>query len=93
MKLEIPPTVICACFILHNYCEKNKLYVDEEVVDVDKELVVDVDVDEEIVKSQIEILKNNEKNYKNISDAIFSFDSGKGTITRKPMTQYIKHCS
>ena len=44
LKLEILPTVIYACFILHNYCEKNKLYNDEEVV-----------------KSQLEILKKNEK--------------------------------
>ena len=47
LKLEILPTVIYTCFILHNYCEKNKLYVDEEVF-----------------KSQKEIVKNNEENYK-----------------------------
>ena len=69
LKLEILPTVIYDCFILHNYCEKNKLHVDEEVV-----------------KSQIEILKKNEKNYKSIPDAIFSFDCGQGTITRKTIT-------
>ena len=54
LKLEILPTVIYACFILHNYCEKNKLYVDEEVV-----------------KSQIEIFRINEENCKNIPDPIF----------------------
>ena len=43
LNLEILPTVIYACFILRSYCEKNKLYVDEEVV-----------------KSQMEILKKNE---------------------------------
>ena len=31
-KLEILPTIIYACFILHDYCEKNKVYIDEEVV-------------------------------------------------------------
>ena len=31
LKLEALPTVICV-FILHNYCEKNKLYLDEEVL-------------------------------------------------------------
>ena len=66
LKLEILPAVIYACFILHNYCEKNKLYIDEEVV-----------------KSQIEILKKNEENYKNVPDPIFSFDCGEGTITNQ----------
>ena len=76
LKLEILPTVIYACFILHNYCEKNKLYNDEEVV-----------------KSQLEILKKNEKNYKNVPDPIFSFNCSEGMITRKTITQYIKDCS
>ena len=32
LKLETLPNVTCACFILHNYCENNKSYIDEEVV-------------------------------------------------------------
>ena len=32
-----------------------------------------MDIDEEVVKSQIEILKKNEENYKNVPDPIFSF--------------------
>ena len=32
LKLETLPTVTCGCFILHNYCENNKSYIDEEVV-------------------------------------------------------------
>ena len=53
---EIRNTTNChyVCFILHNYHEKNKLYIDEEVV-----------------KSQIGILKKNEENFKNIPDPIF----------------------
>ena len=76
-KLETLPTAIYACFILHNYCEKSKFYID----------------DEEVVKSQIEILKKNEENYKNVSHPMFSFDCGEGTITRKTITQHIKDCS
>ena len=76
LKLEILPTIIDVCFILHNYCEKSKVYIDDEVV-----------------KSQIEILKKNEENYKNVPDPVFSFDCGEGTITRKTITQYIKDCS
>ena len=56
--------------------KKNKVYIDEEVV-----------------KSQIEILKKNEENYKNVPDPIFSFDCGEGTISRKIITQYIKDSS
>ena len=66
LKLEILPTIIDVCFILHNYSEKSKVYIDDEVV-----------------KSQIEILKKNEENYKNVPDPIFLFDCGEGTITRK----------
>ena len=77
LKLEVLPTAIYACSILHNYCEKkNKLYMDEEVV-----------------KLQIEIPKKNKENYKNVPDPIFSFEFGEGTITRKTVTKYIKDCS
>ena len=48
---------------------------------------------EEIVKSQKEILKKNEENYKNVSDPILKSDCGDGTITRKTLTQYIRDCS
>ena len=71
-----PKGVLYASFILHNYCENNKLHVEEEVL-----------------KSQIEIFKKNEQNYKNIPDTIFSFDCGEGTVTRKTITQYIKDSS
>ena len=77
LKLEVLPTVICACSILLNYWKKkNKSRMDEEVV-----------------KSQIEIPKKNKENYKNVPDPIFSFDFGEGTITRKTVTQYLKDCS
>ena len=42
-----------------------------------------MDIDEEVVKSHIEILKKNEENYKKVLDPIFSFDCGEGTITKK----------
>ena len=36
LKLESVPTInnsiIYACFVLHNFCEKNKVYIDEEQV-------------------------------------------------------------
>ena len=39
LKLEILPTIIYACFILHNYCEKDKVYINEEVVQSQKEIL------------------------------------------------------
>ena len=32
LKLESVPVVANACFILHNFCEKNKSYIDEDLV-------------------------------------------------------------
>ena len=29
LKLESIPTVVYSCFVLHNYCEQNKSYIDE----------------------------------------------------------------
>ena len=43
-------------------------------------------IDEEIVKSQIGILKKNEENLKNVPDHI-SFNCGEGMITRKTISQ------
>ena len=50
-------------------------------------------IDEEVVKSQIEILKKNEESYKNVPDPIFSSDCAEGIVARKTITQYIKDCS
>ncbi len=32
LKITAVPTVVYACFVLHNFCEKNKRYVDEDMV-------------------------------------------------------------
>ena len=32
LKLESIPTVVYACFVLHNFCERNKSYVDGDQV-------------------------------------------------------------
>ena len=76
--IEIRNTTNCySClFYFAQLLWKNRLYIDEEVV-----------------KSQIEILKKNEENYKNVPDPIFSFDWSEGIVARKTITQYIKDCS
>ena len=32
LKLENIPIVIYSCFVLHNFCEKNKTYIDDDIV-------------------------------------------------------------
>ena len=39
MKLEKIPTIIYACFVLHNYCELNSCYVDSEQVKLQIEIL------------------------------------------------------
>lgn len=39
LKLENIPTVIYACFVLHNFCEREKSYVDLEQVQIQMELL------------------------------------------------------
>ncbi len=55
LKLESVPTVVYACFVLHNFCERNQSYVDEDQV-----------------KSQIELNKRNENQNKDMLDPIYS---------------------
>ncbi len=55
LKLESVLTVVYACFGLHNFCETNQSYVDEDQV-----------------KSQIELNKRNENQNKDMLDPIYS---------------------
>lgn len=32
LKFEAIPTIIYACFVLHNYCEKHNMYVDQDLL-------------------------------------------------------------
>ena len=43
-KLEALPTVIYACFVLHNYCEKHNVNVDEDLVMTQIELMKEKEV-------------------------------------------------
>ena len=72
IKLETIPTIIYACFVLHNFCEKNKSYIDEE-----------------LVKYQIELIKKNEDEHKNVPDPIYSSNEGEGAVVRRTLTNLI----
>ena len=73
LKLETIPVVVYACLVLHNICEKNNSYIDEE-----------------LVESQIESIKENEKTYRNIPHPIFSYDGGEGQVARSILTPFIR---
>ena len=72
-KLEKIPTIIYACFVLHNFCERHSVYISEEQV-----------------KTQLELLKTNETQFKNLVDPIFSCFEGEGEVIWKALTDYIK---
>ena len=73
LKLRTIPVVIYACFVLHNICENNNSYIEEE-----------------LVKSQIESIKENEKTYHNIPNPVFSHDRGEGQVARSIFTSFIR---
>ena len=72
-KLEKIPTIIYACFVLHNFCEQHSVYINEEQV-----------------KTQLELLKTNETKFKILADPIFFCVEGEGEVIWKALTEYIK---
>ena len=44
IKLDLVPTIIYAFFVLHNYCEKNNMYVDENLVECQIEYIKENEV-------------------------------------------------
>ena len=59
--------------MLHNVCERHSVYINEEQV-----------------KTQLELLKTNETQFKNLADPIFSCIEGEGEVNRKALTDFIK---
>ena len=75
LKLEPVPTVIYACFVLHNVCEQKK-----------------VTVDDQSLKEQISLMKQNEEQFKNIPDPVYSYNEGEGEIVRSSLLKILKEC-
>ena len=65
-KLKKIPTIIYACFVLHNFCERHNIYINEEQV-----------------KTQMELLKANETQSKNLPELILSRAESEGEVIRK----------
>ena len=72
-NLEKIPDIIYACFVLHNFCERYS-----------------VSINEEQVKTQLELLKTNKTQFKNLADPIFSYVEGEEEVIRKTLTDFIK---
>ena len=72
-KLEKIPTIIYACSVLHNFCERHSVYINKEQV-----------------KTQLELLKTNETQFKNLADPIFFCVKVEGEVIRKKLNDYIK---
>ena len=68
------PTIVHACFVLHNFFEKENMYIDQEAVD-----------------NQLLYVKQNETQFKNVPDPVYSFDGGEGLLVRRTLTQLIKN--
>ena len=47
-------------------------------------------IDHDVVCNQIEIMKANEREFKNIPDPIYSFDEGEGQVVRNTLIKFIK---
>jgi hypothetical protein len=75
LKFESIPTVVYSCFILHNYCERNK----------------DCGLDEEAVQHQIEQHQQEEEEQPNIPDQVYSKNNSEGELVRSVLTEYITH--
>ena len=73
LNLEIIPTLIYACFVLHNFCENRNSYIDEE-----------------LVQFQMNKIKENEENYRNIPDPIYSINEGEGEVVRRTLTTLVQ---
>ncbi len=72
LKIETIPIVVYACFVLHNFCEKNNTYIDED-----------------LVQFQLNLIKQNEAQYKNMPDQIYSLNEGEGDVVRRTLTTLI----
>ena len=71
-KLHKNLTIISACFVLHNFCERHSVYINDVQV-----------------KTQLELLKTNETQFKNLTDPIFSRFEVEGEVIWKALTESI----
>ncbi len=64
LSLSIIPTVVYACFLLHNLCERNQTYINEEILK--KQIQIATAADKEILPDHIFVTMMKEKLYKKL---------------------------
>ena len=74
LKFEFFPTVMCACFVLHNYCENQKK----------------CGIDEEEVQDQVLRYRANEDGRINQPDPSYSCNTDEREYIRNVLTNYIQ---
>ena len=75
LKFESIPSVVYSCFVLHNYCERNK----------------NCGLDEEEVQFQIQQHQKEERSLPNLPDQVYSHNNSEGELVRSVLTEYITH--
>ena len=50
------------------------------------------DIEKQLVKVKIEVMKKNEETFRNVPDPVFSFNSGEGQIVGECLTSYTSMC-
>ena len=76
IKLDDLPTVIYACFVLHNYCEikSNNNCMNDD-----------------IIQNQIQLEQNMQNcHHHSVADQLYSYNSAHGTYVRNIITSYLK---
>ena len=75
LKFDVIPTVIYSCFVLHNYCERNK----------------DCLLDEDEIHLQMQQHLKDENSVPNVPDQVYSYNNPEGQVVRSILTDYITH--
>ena len=75
LKFYSIPTVIYSCFVLHNYCERNK----------------DCLIDKEEITFQMQQHVRDEDSSPNMPDQVYSYNNLEDELVRSILTDYITH--
>ena len=73
IKLEMVPTVAYSCFVIHNFCERNK----------------NCDIDEEELQAQLEKHKKAKEQSPNNPDPVYSYTNPEGAVVRNIIKEYL----
>ena len=75
LKFDSVPTVIYSCFVLHNYCERNR----------------NNSLHEDDIHFQMQQHSKDEDSVPNVPDQVYSYNNAEGEVVRSILTDYITH--